>query len=66
MTLAFELGGAALDEAIRRMGAMPLPPYIASRRAPDERDRSRLSDHVRAGGRRGRRADRRAAFHAGR
>ena len=40
MSLAFELGGVALDEAIRAHGAMPLPPYIASRRAPDERDRS--------------------------
>ncbi len=40
MSLAFELSGAALDEAIRAQGAMPLPPYIASRRAADERDRS--------------------------
>ncbi|HEX7533434.1 MAG TPA: tRNA preQ1(34) S-adenosylmethionine ribosyltransferase-isomerase QueA [Methyloceanibacter sp.] len=40
VSLAFELGGVALDEAIRAHGAMPLPPYIASRRAPDERDRS--------------------------
>jgi S-adenosylmethionine:tRNA ribosyltransferase-isomerase len=40
VTLAFDLAGAALDEAIHAQGAMPLPPYIASRRAPDERDRS--------------------------
>lgn len=40
VTLAFELSGAALDEAIRAQGAMPLPPYIASRRAADDRDRS--------------------------
>jgi S-adenosylmethionine:tRNA ribosyltransferase-isomerase len=29
-----------LDEAIEERGAMPLPPYIASRRAPDEQDRA--------------------------
>jgi S-adenosylmethionine:tRNA ribosyltransferase-isomerase len=39
-TLNFELSGAALDQAIATLGAMPLPPYIASRRAPDERDRT--------------------------
>ena len=39
VTLAFDLAGAVLDEAIRAQGAMPLPPYIASRRAADERDR---------------------------
>jgi S-adenosylmethionine:tRNA ribosyltransferase-isomerase len=38
--LAFALPGAALDEAIERLGAMPLPPYIAARRAPAERDRT--------------------------
>jgi S-adenosylmethionine:tRNA ribosyltransferase-isomerase len=31
--LRFEFAGAALDEAIERLGAPPLPPYIASRRA---------------------------------
>jgi S-adenosylmethionine:tRNA ribosyltransferase-isomerase len=40
VTLAFDLAGVTLDEAIRAQGAMPLPPYIASRRAADERDRS--------------------------
>jgi S-adenosylmethionine:tRNA ribosyltransferase-isomerase len=40
VTIAFDLTGPALDEAIKAQGAMPLPPYIASRRAPDERDRS--------------------------
>jgi S-adenosylmethionine:tRNA ribosyltransferase-isomerase len=40
VTIAFDLAGAALDEAIKAQGAMPLPPYIASRRASDERDRS--------------------------
>jgi S-adenosylmethionine:tRNA ribosyltransferase-isomerase len=38
--LAFAFHGAVLDEAIEDRGAMPLPPYIASRRAPDERDRA--------------------------
>jgi S-adenosylmethionine:tRNA ribosyltransferase-isomerase len=31
--LAFDLSGAALDEAIKTVGAMPLPPYIALKRA---------------------------------
>jgi S-adenosylmethionine:tRNA ribosyltransferase-isomerase len=39
VTLAFDLAGPALDEAIAAQGAMPLPPYIASRRPADERDR---------------------------
>jgi S-adenosylmethionine:tRNA ribosyltransferase-isomerase len=39
VTLAFDLSDASLDEAIARLGAMPLPPYIASRRPPDEKDR---------------------------
>jgi S-adenosylmethionine:tRNA ribosyltransferase-isomerase len=39
VTLNFELSGAALDQAIATLGSMPLPPYIASRRAADERDR---------------------------
>lgn len=36
--LAFDLNGKELDDAIANIGAMPLPPYIASRRAPDGRD----------------------------
>jgi S-adenosylmethionine:tRNA ribosyltransferase-isomerase len=40
VTLAFALSGSVLDEAIATVGAMPLPPYISSRRAADERDRS--------------------------
>jgi len=36
--LQFELAGAALDAAIAREGEMPLPPYIAGKRKPDERD----------------------------
>src|SRR5271166_3670084 len=38
--LRFEFAGAALDEAIERLGSPPLPPYIAARRAPEERDRA--------------------------
>ncbi|MDE2364996.1 MAG: tRNA preQ1(34) S-adenosylmethionine ribosyltransferase-isomerase QueA [Hyphomicrobiales bacterium] len=38
--LSFHLDGAALDEAIERLGHMPLPPYIAARRADDDRDNS--------------------------
>ncbi len=38
--LAFELAGPALDAAIADAGAMPLPPYIASKRAPDVEDES--------------------------
>jgi S-adenosylmethionine:tRNA ribosyltransferase-isomerase len=39
VTLAFAFHGPVLDQAIDERGAMPLPPYIATRRAPDERDR---------------------------
>jgi S-adenosylmethionine:tRNA ribosyltransferase-isomerase len=38
LTLAFDLSGAVLDEAIQALGAMPLPPYIAGKRAVDARD----------------------------
>jgi S-adenosylmethionine:tRNA ribosyltransferase-isomerase len=38
VTLAFDLAGPDLDLAIAERGAAPLPPYIASRRRPDERD----------------------------
>lgn len=37
--LRFHLSGPVLDEAVARLGRMPLPPYIASRRGADERDR---------------------------
>ncbi|HZV83561.1 MAG TPA: tRNA preQ1(34) S-adenosylmethionine ribosyltransferase-isomerase QueA [Brevundimonas sp.] len=40
VTLRFDLSGPLLDEAIREVGAMPLPPYIAAKRAEDDRDRS--------------------------
>jgi S-adenosylmethionine:tRNA ribosyltransferase-isomerase len=38
-TLAFAFHGPVLDEAVNERGEMPLPPYIAARRRPDERDR---------------------------
>ena len=38
VTLSFSFHGPALDSAISDLGSPPLPPYIASRRAPDERD----------------------------
>jgi S-adenosylmethionine:tRNA ribosyltransferase-isomerase len=40
VTLSFSFHGPVLDQAIAERGAMPLPPYIAARRAPDEQDRS--------------------------
>ena len=40
VTLKFELSGPALDDGIREVGVMPLPPYIAAKRAEDDRDRS--------------------------
>ncbi|TGP26595.1 MULTISPECIES: tRNA preQ1(34) S-adenosylmethionine ribosyltransferase-isomerase QueA [unclassified Mesorhizobium] len=38
--LGFDLSGPFLDEAMRAVGHTPLPPYIASKRDDDERDRS--------------------------
>jgi S-adenosylmethionine:tRNA ribosyltransferase-isomerase len=40
VTLSFAFHGAVLDEAIAERGETPLPPYIASRREPDEQDKS--------------------------
>jgi len=37
-TLAFNLSGDAFDAAIQQVGAMPLPPYIAAKRAADDKD----------------------------
>ncbi|HTS39911.1 MAG TPA: tRNA preQ1(34) S-adenosylmethionine ribosyltransferase-isomerase QueA [Xanthobacteraceae bacterium] len=39
VTLSFAFHGPVLDQAIAERGDMPLPPYIASKRAPDDRDR---------------------------
>ena len=38
VTLTFDQTGEALDQAIETIGAMPLPPYIASKRPADARD----------------------------
>lgn len=37
--LAFSLSGPDFDAALADVGAMPLPPYIAALRAPDEADK---------------------------
>ncbi|MBV1707142.1 MAG: tRNA preQ1(34) S-adenosylmethionine ribosyltransferase-isomerase QueA [Hyphomicrobiales bacterium] len=39
-SLRFAFYGPVLDEAVERLGNMPLPPYIASRRPTDEADRA--------------------------
>lgn len=38
--LRFDFHGPVLDDAIEALGHMPLPPYIASRRDDDDRDRA--------------------------
>src|SRR6476659_6833328 len=38
ITLSFSFHGRALDSAIADLGSPPLPPYIASKRTPDDRD----------------------------
>jgi S-adenosylmethionine:tRNA ribosyltransferase-isomerase len=38
VTLSFSFHGAVLDQAIADLGNPPLPPYIASKRAPDDKD----------------------------
>lgn len=40
VVLLFSCSGAVLDQAVIRTGSMPLPPYIARRRAADADDRS--------------------------
>jgi S-adenosylmethionine:tRNA ribosyltransferase-isomerase len=40
VTLGFAFHGPVLDQALAERGDMPLPPYIAGRRAADEGDRS--------------------------
>ena len=39
LTLAFNLGGDDFDAALNAAGAMPLPPYIAGKRAADAQDK---------------------------
>ena len=38
LTLRFDASGDAFDAALRQVGAMPLPPYIAAQRPPDQQD----------------------------
>jgi S-adenosylmethionine:tRNA ribosyltransferase-isomerase len=38
VTLSFSFHGPTLDQAISDLGSPPLPPYIASKRTPDEKD----------------------------
>jgi S-adenosylmethionine:tRNA ribosyltransferase-isomerase len=38
VTLSFSFHGPALDQAIADLGQTPLPPYIAGKRPPDDRD----------------------------
>lgn len=38
LRLVFDATGDAFDAALAKVGAMPLPPYIAALRAPDARD----------------------------
>jgi len=40
VTLSFSFDGPVLDQALAERGDMPLPPYIGSRRAADEHDRT--------------------------
>ncbi|MFT4251299.1 MAG: tRNA preQ1(34) S-adenosylmethionine ribosyltransferase-isomerase QueA [Caulobacter sp.] len=40
VVLAFDLSGPDLDVGVARHGMMPLPPYIAAKRAEDDRDRA--------------------------
>ena len=40
VTIAFDLSGPALDEALHAVGHVPLPPYIALKRGEDEADRT--------------------------
>ena len=39
VTLSFSFHGPVLDQAIEERGDMPLPPYIASKREPDDQDK---------------------------
>lgn len=39
LRLRFDAEGDAFDQALAQVGAMPLPPYIAALRAPDDQDR---------------------------
>ena len=40
LTLSFDLTGDDFDKALAEAGVMPLPPYIAAKRAADDQDRT--------------------------
>ncbi len=40
VTLSFSFHGPVLDQAIAERGELPLPPYIASKRKPDDQDKA--------------------------
>ncbi|MFO1203597.1 MAG: tRNA preQ1(34) S-adenosylmethionine ribosyltransferase-isomerase QueA, partial [Tabrizicola sp.] len=40
LTLAFDLTGEDFDKALAEAGVMPLPPYIAAKRAADDQDKT--------------------------
>ena len=40
VSLRFDLSGPGFDQVLEGIGEMPLPPYIAGRRAEDEQDRA--------------------------
>ena len=65
VTLSFSFHGPALDQAIADLGTPPLPPYIASKRTPDDQDAADYQTMFAAQGRRGRSPHRGTAFHAG-
>jgi len=46
VTLAFDLSGPSLDEAIAAVGHIPLPPYIASKRPEDQQRDVRVVEDV--------------------
>ena len=61
--LRFAFAGAALDEAIERIGNAPLPPYIAAAPRARRKGPDRLPDHVRRRARGGGGADGGSPFH---
>ena len=63
--LAFNRQDAEFAAALRRAGALALPPYIARPAGPLPEDQRRLPDHLRRARRCGGGADRGTAFHAG-
>jgi len=65
ITLAFSFHGPVLDQAIADLGSPPLPPYIASKRAPDDRDAADYQTMFARSEGAVRGAHRRAALHAG-